>query len=133
MSRLLLLNVLKAGVYNAYGRPNVLSKDAVEPLLTWVSSLLTATSTMASLFSLLQVPVVYSCVAGVERGGGLGGRGKREGSWEEGPVSLLQFSPPPPSLFAPATQGTVAQKAGFSILRVIKERPIDSRKRTRLI
>lgn len=90
---------------------------------------------MASLFSLLQVPVIYSCVAGVEKGGGLGGRGKREGSWEEGPVSLLQFSPPPPppSLFEPATQGTVAQKAGFSILRVIKERPIDSRKRTRLI
>ena len=85
---------------------------------------------MASLFSLLQAPVVYSCVAGVEGGRGLGGRKKGRGGWEEGPFSLLRFSSSP--LFEPATEATVVQKAGFAIVWAnIKKRPIDSRTRTR--
>ena len=82
----------KASVYNAYGRPDVLSNVTEKCSRTWVSSLLTATFTLASLFSLLQAPVVYSCVAGVERGRGLGGREKGRGLGRRSffPVAMLQ-------------------------------------------
>ena len=50
-----------------------------------------------------------ACVAGVETGRGLGGREKRGGLGREG-FSL----PPPPSLFAPATQVTPSLVVTFS-------------------
>ena len=85
----------KASVYNAYGRPHVLSHVTEKCSRTWVSSLLTATFTLASLFSLLQAPVVYSCIAGVEGGRGLGGREKGSGVWKRVPFPFCDFLPLP--------------------------------------
>ena len=85
----------KASVYNAYGRPDFLSNLTEKWSRTWVSSLLTATFTMASLFSLLQAPAVYSCVAGVERGRGLGGREKGRGAGKRVPFPFCDFLPLP--------------------------------------
>ena len=82
----------KASVYNAYGRPDVLSNVTEKCSRTWVSSLLTATFTLASLFSLLQAPVVYSCVAGVEGGRGIGGREKGRGVGKRVPFPFCDAS-----------------------------------------
>ena len=83
----------KASVYNAYA--DVLSNVTEKCSRTWVSSLLTAIFTMASLFSLLQAPVVYSCVAGVEGGRGLGGREKGRGAGKRVPFPFCDFLPLP--------------------------------------
>ena len=82
----------KASVYNAYGRPHVLSNVTEKCSRTCVSSLLTATFTLASLFSLLQAPVVYSCVAGVEEGRGIGGREKGRGVGKRVPFPFCDAS-----------------------------------------
>lgn len=79
----------KASVYNAYA--DVLSNVTEKCSRTYVSSLLTAIFTMASLFSLLQAPVVYSCVAGVEEGRGIGGREKGRGVGKRVPFAMLQI------------------------------------------
>ena len=85
----------KASVYNAYGRPHVLSNVTEKCSRTCVSSLLTATFALASLFSLLQAPVVYSCVAGVEEGRGIGGREKGRGVGKRVPFPFCDFLPLP--------------------------------------
>ena len=78
---------------------------------------------MASLFSLLQAPVVYSCVAGVEGGRGLEGREKGRGVGKRVPFPFCNFLPLP---FL-----SLLRRLQLFKRQDLLSYPIDSRTRTR--